>query len=160
VTLLPAVTVVPAVTVLPAPVLAAASARLHFVTAVAGVLALLSILRLVRRRQLRAKYALLWLVVGVAFLVLGASPGLLDWAAKRLGVAYAPDLLFLVGTVFLVLVVMHLSWELSRLEDRTKLLAEEVALMRTELRAHTEGTEGTKGTPPTAASADRRPRAS
>ena len=124
----------------PVALVAAATPRLHVVTAVAGVLAMLGILRLVRRRQLRAKYALLWLAVGVSFVILGASPGLLDWAAKRVGVAYAPDLLFLVGTLFLVLVVMHLSWELSRLEDRTKLLAEEVALMRTELRAHTEGT--------------------
>jgi hypothetical protein len=120
-------------------VLAGATPRLHVITAVAGVLAMLGILRLVRRRQLRAKYALLWLAVGVAFVVLGASPGLLDWAAKRLGVAYAPDLLFLVGTLFLVLVVMHLSWEMSRLEDRTKVLAEEVALMRTELHSHVQG---------------------
>jgi hypothetical protein len=141
------------VSVLSTSVLAAATARLHFITAVAGVLAMLGILRLVRRRQLRAKYALLWLAVGVVFVVLGASPGLLDWAARRMGVAYAPDLLFLLGTLFLVLVVMHLSWELSRLEDRTKVLAEEVALMRTELRAHTQGT-------PPAVAEDRAPRAS
>ena len=119
--------------------LAAATPRLHVITAVAGIVCMLGILRLVRRRQLRAKYALLWLAVGVAFVVLGASPGLLDWAARRTGVAYAPDLLFLVGTLFLVLVVMHLSWELSRLEDRTKILAEEVALMRTELHGHIGG---------------------
>jgi len=144
------VTTVPAPSVLAPSVLAAATARLHVITAIAGVVAMLGILRLVRRRQLRAKYALLWLAVGVAFVVLGASPGLLDWAAKRMGVAYAPDLLFLLGTLFLVLVVMHLSWELSRLEDRTKLLAEEVALMRTELRAHA-------GATPPAALDDRRP---
>jgi hypothetical protein len=118
-------------------IIAGATPRLHIITGLAGVVCMLGILRLVRRRQLRAKYALLWLGVGVAFVVLGLSPGLLDWAAHRAGVAYAPDLLFLVGTLFLVLVVMHLSWELSRLEDRTKILAEEVALMRTELHGHT-----------------------
>ena len=118
-------------------VLASGTPRLHWLTGVAGVVLMLVILRLVRRRQLRAKYSLLWLAVGVAFVVLGVSPGLLDWAAHRTGVAYAPDLLFLVGTLFLVLVVMHLSWEVSRLEDRSKILAEEVALMRAELREHT-----------------------
>ena len=117
--------------------IASATPRLHWLTGVAGIVLMLVILRLVRRRQLRAKYSLLWLAVGVAFVVLGVSPGLLDWAARRTGVAYAPDLLFLVGTVFLVLVVMHLSWEVSRLEDRSKLLAEEVALMRAALREHT-----------------------
>ncbi len=114
--------------------LASATPRLHVVVSVVGIVSMLAILRLVRRRQLRAKYSLLWLAVGVAFVVLGLSPGLLDWAAKKAGVAYAPDLLFLVGTLFLVLVVMHLSWELSRLEERTKTLAEEIALLRTEVR--------------------------
>jgi len=115
-------------------VIGAATPRLHVVVGVVGVVSMVAILRLVRRRQLRAKYALLWLLVGVSFVVLGLSPGLLDWAAKEAGVAYAPDLLFLVGTVFLVLVVMHLSWELSRLEDRTKVLAEELGLLRTEVQ--------------------------
>jgi hypothetical protein len=114
-------------------VIAAATPRLHVVVGVVGIVSMLAILRLVRRRQLRAKYALLWLLVGISFVVLGLSPGLLDWAAKKAGVAYAPDLLFLVGTVFLVLVVMHLSWELSRLEDRTKVLAEELGLLRAEM---------------------------
>jgi len=118
-------------------VLASAAPRLHVLTGLAGVASMFGILRLVRRRQLRAKYSLLWLAVGVAFVVLGVSPGLLDWAARKVGVANPPDLLFLVGELFLVLVVMHLSWEMSRLEDRTKILAEEVALMRTELRDHT-----------------------
>ena len=125
--------------------LAGATPRLHWLTGVAGVVLMLVILRLVRRRQLRAKYSLLWLAVGVAFVVLGVSPGLLDWAAHRTGVAYAPDLLFLVGTLFLVLVVMHLSWEVSRLEDRSKILAEEVALMRAELREHTRSRDDHPG---------------
>ena len=125
--------------------LAGATPRLHWLTGVAGVVLMLVILRLVRRRQLRAKYSLLWLAVGVAFVVLGVSPGLLDWAAHRTGVAYAPDLLFLVGTLFLVLVVMHLSWEVSRLEDRCKILAEEVALMRAELREHTRSRDDHPG---------------
>jgi hypothetical protein len=118
------------------PVLAAATTRLHLVAAVIGVATMIGILRLVRRRQLRAKYSLLWLGIGIAFMVLGVSPAVLDWAAKQVGVDYAPDLLFLVGTVFLVLMVVHLSWELSRLEDRTKVLAEEVALLRTEVAEH------------------------
>lgn len=116
--------------------LAAASPRLHVIAGAIGVVCMLAILRLVRRRQLRAKYALLWIGVGVAFVVLGVSPGLLDWAARHLGVAYAPDLLFLVGTVFLVLVVAHLSWEVSRVEDRTRVLAEELALLRSRLDDH------------------------
>jgi len=107
-----------------------ASPRLHLVVSIVGIVGLLAILRLVRRRRLKAKYSLLWLSVGVVFVVLGLFPSVLDWAARLLGVDYPPELLWLFGTVFLVLVVMHLSWELSRLEERTRVLAEELALLR------------------------------
>jgi hypothetical protein len=119
-------------------VLAAATARLHVVTSILGVLSLLVILRMVRHQRLRAKYSLLWLATGVAFVVLGASPGLLDWTSRQMGIAYPPELLFLVGIIFLVLVVVHLSRELSRLEDHTRVLAEEQALLRAELRERAE----------------------
>jgi len=120
--------------------LASATPRLHFVVSVVGIVGLLAILRLVRRRQLRAKYSLLWLSVGVVFVALGLSPSILDWAARELGVDYAPELLWLSGTIFLVLVSMHLSWEASRLEERTRILAEELALLRAEVRsAHEAG---------------------
>jgi hypothetical protein len=36
---------------------------------------------------------------------------------------------------FLLLLVLHFSWELSRLEDRTRALAEEHALLRQEFEA-------------------------
>jgi hypothetical protein len=105
------------------------STRAHILVSLVNIASLLFILRLVRRRQLRAKYSLLWLSVGFAFVVLGVSPGLLDWAAGKVGIAYQPALLFLVGDVFLLLVVVHLSWEISRLEDRTRVLSEELALV-------------------------------
>jgi hypothetical protein len=36
----------------------------------------------------------------------------------------------MIAIVFLLIVVMHFSWELSRLEERTRTLAEEIALLR------------------------------
>ena len=104
--------------------------KAHLLLGLVAVPSLFFILRLVRRRQLRAKYSLLWVSVGVTFVVLAVSPGLLNWAAGKVGIAYQPALLFLVGIVFLVLVVVHLSWEVSRLEERTRVLAEELALMQ------------------------------
>ena len=47
-----------------------------------------------------------------------------------LGVDYGPSAVFLGAIVFLLLVCMHLSWEVSRLEERTRTLAEELALLR------------------------------
>lgn len=87
-------------------------------------------LELVRRRQLREKYALLWLSVGFGGIVLGLGRAVVDRIATSLGVSYGPSVVFLGAILFLLLVCMHLSWEVSRLEERTRILAEELALLR------------------------------
>ena len=110
-------------------------------------------LELVRRRQLREKYALLWLAVGVGGIVLGLGRTLVDRVAHALGVDYGPSAVFLGAIVFLLLVCMHLSWEVSRLEERTRTLAEELALLRgrgsaTEPPAEASVTGAAAGGPP------------
>lgn len=97
------------------------------------VVALLNVgvmLELVRRRQLREKYALLWLAVGIGGIALGLGRTVVDRVAHALGVDYGPSAVFLGAILFLLLVCMHLSWEVSRLEERTTILAEELALMQ------------------------------
>jgi hypothetical protein len=48
-------------------------------------------------------------------------------------VASGVSLVLFLGVVFLLLVCIHLSWETSRLEEKTRTLAEEIALIRAEL---------------------------
>lgn len=86
------------------------------------------IVRLVRHRKLRAKYSFLWIGVGGAVLGFALVPGLMDSLAARVGILYGPALLFLGAIVLLLFLAVHFSWELSRLEDRTRTLAEELAL--------------------------------
>ena len=88
---------------------------------------------LLRRRQLKEKYAVLWLGVGVGMLVLGAFPGLLDRVADLVGVKDPPNLLLFAAALLLLLVCVHLSWEASRLEEKTRTLAEELALLKQKL---------------------------
>jgi hypothetical protein len=109
--------------------------RLTVLTAVTAVILLAVIIELVRRRQLREKYAVLWIGVGVAVLLLGFFPGMLNALAVAVGVSSGASLVLFLGVVFLLLVCIHLSWEASRLEEETRTLAEEVALMRAELAA-------------------------
>lgn len=106
------------------------TSRLAVTVIVVTVANLAFVLELVRRRQLREKYALLWLAVGVTGLLLALARPLLDGLARAMGIGYGPSALFFFSTIFLVLVAAHLSWEVSRLEDRTRRLAEEVALLQ------------------------------
>ncbi len=104
-------------------------------TAVSALAVLAIIFELVRRRQLREKYAMLWLGVGLVVLVLGFFPRMLDRVTGVLGIASGVSLVLFLGILFLLLVSLHLSWEVSRLEEETRTLAEDIALLRTELRA-------------------------
>jgi hypothetical protein len=108
------------------------SDRAHILVLLVVVSSIVFLLRMVRRRQLQAKYALLWLSAGVLLLLLAASPSLLDDVSIWLGVSYGPTTFFLGAITFLFLIVIHFSWELSRLEERTRVLAEELAMLRAE----------------------------
>lgn len=97
---------------------------------VIALLVVAFVLRLLRNRTLREKYAALWILVGALIVVLVAFPGLLGAAAALLGFAVPSNLLFLLAIVLLLGVALHLSLELSRLEDETRVLAEEAAIAR------------------------------
>ena len=113
--------------------------KLTFLTSITALIVLGLILELLRRRQLREKYAFLWMSVGLVVLILGFLPRLLDSVAAVLGVASGVSLVLFLGVIFLLLVSIHLSWEVSRLEEETRTLAEEIALIRTEFtRQHSE----------------------
>lgn len=96
--------------------------------AVLTAMTVVFLLTLVRSRRLRAKYALLWLATSVVMVLLAAFPGLLDGFSRAVGVQYGPATLFSGALLLLLLVCMHFSWELSRLEEKTRSLAEELAL--------------------------------
>jgi hypothetical protein len=84
-------------------------------------------------RRLREKYAVLWLVIALAVLILGVFPELLFGLTRLLGVAVPANLLFALATLLLIGVSLHLSWELSQVEDETRRLAEEVAILHARL---------------------------
>ncbi len=104
----------------------------RILVAVLTALTLLFLLRLVRRGQLRGKYALLWLGVGAAMVGFAIYPDILVPISDGLGISYEPAIIFMAAIAFLFVVIVHFSYELSRLEDRTRTLAEELALLRAE----------------------------
>ena len=129
------------------------SLRAHISLAILVALAIIGIVVLVRRRHLKAKYSLLWLSLGAVMVVIAAVPGLLDWTAELLGVWYQPTLLILLGLALLLLIAVHCSYELTRSENRTRDLAEQLTLLRlrvTELeQAVSDAETGTNSDPAT-----------
>lgn len=104
-------------------------------TLVFAIVMVLAVLQMLRRGKLREKYTVLWLVVGGLTIVLGIFPQLLDWSASLVGVRVPSNLLFALAIVLLVGVGLHVSRELTILEDETRILAEEVSILRSGLES-------------------------
>ena len=101
---------------------------------VASIILLLVVLELVRRRRLREKYALLWILTAVVLLVLSVWRGLVDSIALSLGISYGPIVIVAIGALFILVVLLHYSTVISALTDRSVVLAQRVAILEQRLR--------------------------
>jgi hypothetical protein len=106
-----------------------------------GLGIVLFVLWLIRERRLREKYAILWLATSVFILFLTISRKFLEIAALSVGIYYPPSLLFLLGVLFLLAVTIGHSITLSRLSESNLRLAQELALLKKELKDLKEETE-------------------
>lgn len=102
-------------------------AQIFFV--VIALVIILFVISLLRSRRLREKYAALWVLVGTTVLILALAPSLLRILAHFLGFQVPSNFLFLLAILLLLGVSLHLSLEISRLEDETRVLAEHVAIL-------------------------------
>ena len=91
---------------------------------------LLYILEMVRRRRLREEYSILWLFGSVVILVLSLKQDWLTRLAHSVGIVYPPSFLFLVGILFILLILIHFSIAISKLHQMNKKMAQEIALMK------------------------------
>ena len=102
--------------------------------AVASLALLGVVLELIRSRRLRERYALLWLLTGVVLLVLSLWRSSVNTIAGWIGIqTYPPAVLFAVGTLFIVLVLLHYSTVISKLADQNTVLAQKLALLEEQL---------------------------
>lgn len=101
----------------------------------AGALLLLGfVVELLRRGILRERFAALWLAVGLLLGLVALFPQVLGSLARAFGFEVPSNLLFFTAILFLLLVAVQLSHEVSRLEARTRRLAEDLALLAAEVR--------------------------
>lgn len=95
---------------------------------VAALLALSVVIEMLRRRRLRERHAVWWIVAGVLALLIGVFPETLVWAATVVGIEIPTNLAFFLSLLVLFLVCIQQSAELTDLEEKTRILAEQCAL--------------------------------
>jgi hypothetical protein len=112
-----------------------AGARLTIVSVVVAIAALVLVFELLRRRRLREKYAVIWVVISLSTLVVALFPPLLGWIAALVGIQTPSNLLFFSSLIILFAVSLQLSREVGLLEEQSRRLAEEVGGLRLRLDA-------------------------
>lgn len=103
----------------------------------AAVAILVVVIEMLRRRRLRERHAVWWFIAGVLALVAGVFPATLTWAANLVGIAVPTNLVFFVSIAILFFVCLQHSSELTKLESKTRTLAERIAIMELELKNST-----------------------
>ena len=102
---------------------------------IGSVITLTLLFELLRRQRLREKYAVFWALVALVTIVIAIFPQTLYFAADLVGIRVPANLLFFGASMLLLGVSIHQSYELGRLEERTRTLAEEVGLLRLEIES-------------------------
>jgi hypothetical protein len=94
----------------------------------AALITLGVVIEMLRRRRLRERHAVWWLVAGILALIIGVFPSTLEWAAGLVGVQVPANLVFFVSIAILFLVCIQHSADLTKLEEQTRVLAEKIAM--------------------------------
>lgn len=117
----------------------------YFFAMAACVTLVVLLLVLLRTRRLREKYAAIWLLLALGICILGAFPHVVESLARIVGVETPSNLLFALAIIVLLVVCVQLSTEITTLEEETRTLVEEVAILRydvdrlAELTGHEHG---------------------
>jgi hypothetical protein len=98
-----------------------------------GVLLAGAILYLVRRDHLHGSYALWWLAVAVAILVLGVFPPVIDWLGHMTGISYPPVLPIIVGIGMILVRMLKMDIDRSRAERQLRRLTQKMAILEQEI---------------------------
>ena len=101
----------------------------------AGVAILLFILNLVRKKQLREQYALLWILAAIVLCLSSVFIQGLEKLSHLVGIYYPPAFLFLVAILMMLVLQFHFSTVISNLREQNKALIQDVGILASEVRA-------------------------
>ena len=104
------------------------------VTGCIGLLVALVIILLMRKDKLHVSHGLGWIIVAAAFALLGFTPRLFDKFSSYLGVASPPILALTLAIAVLVIKILLMDIERSRIELRNQRLIQRLAMLEAEMR--------------------------
>jgi hypothetical protein len=116
----------------------------QYIAIAVSVSLFLYILFLVRNKKIKEEYSLLWLSSSVVFIIFSIWRDGLELFARLMGIAYPPAALFLILLLAIFLILIEFSVNISKLTEKNKVLAQELALMKHELESLKAGKQAEK----------------
>lgn len=113
-----------------------ATFRIQILAIVAGLFFILIILRAIMKGKLRTEYSFVWILMGLILMVFSVWPKSLEILAYYFGVYYAPSLIFIFFFFMIFIFLIHLSVVNSKQQEQIKKLAQEIALLKEELKTN------------------------
>ena len=106
--------------------------RLSIISVISSLVLLWFIIHNVKKERIKEAYAIIWVVMGIAFLAVSIWPNLIGRLADFFGIFYAPAILMLILIVMLIFVSIQFSIVISKQSEKIKTLTQELALLKTE----------------------------
>jgi len=113
----------------------------------AAALFLILVFGLIRQRKVDINYSILWIFISVAILAISIWYDLLLFVSKLIGAVTPTTTLFIFGTIFLLALNIHYSIRMTQMSRQIKILAQESAFLRFELRRTAGQTEQSPAEP-------------
>jgi hypothetical protein len=88
---------------------------------------------LMRRRVMKERFTVWWAILSVGVVVFAVFPPLLPFVADHLGFQTPSNFIFFVASLMLLLMSVQFSVEISRLEEKTRTLAEQLGILRAQM---------------------------
>lgn len=102
---------------------------IYKIAIIAALLFMIFIITLVRNKKLHEKYSILWISFAIVIIIISVAYELLDRFSISIGIYYSPALLFLVGFIFLIIYIIHLSTVVTKQSKDIIRLNQELAIL-------------------------------
>jgi hypothetical protein len=93
----------------------------------------ITIIELLRRRRLKEEYSWLWILTGIAMILMVAWYDLLVFISKLIGAIAPTTTLFIFAILFLLALSIHYSIIISKLSLQLKDLTQEITILKREI---------------------------
>ena len=91
-------------------------------------------MRYLSRKELNLKYSLAWIFADISMLIITVFPQIIYFVGDAIGIATPVNTIFLFSGMFMILILLTLTFIVSRLNNRVYRLTQSIALLERRLR--------------------------